>query len=185
MSTPGVSQYCGYTYQAAGVGHKPRGSPCRTLAPRCLLLPTQQSRGGCLSSSVPSRYCSEELKGCSKGLRLLFLAMCRERRLATLTFLTFSEYCHTVLLHVRILILLSAKAFFGSFLLLCWKSKTMRGVYNNVICCHFPWNEWFLNPGKDAISFMLFTQYCQLNLFIRLVRNFCHGKYYVTKMSHT
>lgn len=32
-------------YQAAGVGHKPHGSPCRTLAPRCLLLPAQQAWG--------------------------------------------------------------------------------------------------------------------------------------------
>lgn len=72
--------------------------------------------GTCLSSPVPSRYCSEELKGCSKGLRFLslFLAICRERRLATVTFLTFSEYCLTVLSRKNTYSSFS-QGFFGSF----------------------------------------------------------------------
>lgn len=103
--------------QATEVGHKPQGWPCRTLAPRCLLLPTQQSWGACLSSPVPSWACSEEQDGCREGPRFLslFLAMCRERRITTLTFLTFSEYYLTVLFHIRIFILLSAEAFLGLF----------------------------------------------------------------------
>lgn len=65
--------------------------------------------------SMPSWDCPEELKGCGKELRFLslFLVVCRERRITTLTFLTFLEYCLTVLFHVRIL--LSAKALLGFF----------------------------------------------------------------------
>lgn len=110
MSTPGVSQCRDYT-SGYCVWAQASGWPCRTLALRCLLLPTQHSGGACLSSPIPSWDCSEELKGCSKGLRFLslFLAICGERRITALTFLTFVEYCLTVLFHARILILLSAK----------------------------------------------------------------------------
>lgn len=87
MSTPGVSQCRDYT-SGYCVWAQASGWPCRTLALRCLLLPTQHSGGACLSSPIPSWDCSEELKGCSKGLRFLslFLANVDERGLVLCAF---------------------------------------------------------------------------------------------------
>lgn len=118
VSTPGVPQYCDNTCRLLRLGTSLRGDHAGCLDHAVSSCPHSSHWGGaCLSSTVPSWDCSEELKGCSKGpgFLSLFLAICRERRITTLTFLTFSEYCLTVLFHVRILILLSAEAFLDLF----------------------------------------------------------------------
>lgn len=117
--------------------------------------PYGNHRRAFLRSPVPAWEGAEEPKGRSEGLRFfsLFVAICGERRINTFQLSRLLAYCLTVLMHVRILILLSAKA--NHLGLLYFYSGNSK-QWGNVQCCNlwsFPLKWKFCKPGQSRSFF--------------------------------